>query len=332
MKGSFVTDVLWILLLVVAVGFLEGYLPEGSQHIVALILILGLFAAAFDLAFGWTGLFSIGHAAFFGAGAYAYSLATLNADASSLAALALSMGCGAALAALFGALGMRATGIYFSLTTLALGQLASVLSEVKLRTWTGGTDGIAGVPRPQILHWSFDSTQDFVLFVCACFALGLTMLALLRRSGFGQVLRAIRENPTRTQQLGYDVKSYRIVAMAVSGAVSALAGALFSALSFFVGPEMMSWQMSGDVLIMTVLGGAGTLFGPVLGAAIFELSKEIISRYTEHWYGFVGALFVVITLLLPNGLAGLAPLVRSRILKRREPRAKAEPVARQVRR
>lgn len=304
MKGSFCQDLAQTLGLVAVVGLAAGLLSEGTQHIVALILILGLFAAAFDLAFGWTGLFSIGHATFFGAGAYAYALLTLK-GADPILAITTSLAAGGGLAALFGLLGMRSTGIYFSLTTLALGQLASVLCEVKLRAWTGGADGLAGVPRPRIFAWSFDATGSFLLFACVAFALSLTVLALVRRSGFGQVLRAIRENPVRTQQLGFNVTLYRVLAMAISGAFSGLAGALFSALSFFAGPEMMNWQMSGDILIMTVLGGAGTLLGPVLGAAIFEISKEVISRYTEHWYGFVGALFVVITLVAPSGLAGL---------------------------
>lgn len=327
MRSSFLLDVVAILAVAAAVITAGLNVSEDWQHILALLMILGLFAAAFDLAFGWTGLFSIGHATFFGAGAYAYSLLTLNAGASTSLGLLGSMVAGAAVAALFGLLGTRSTGIYFSLVTLALGQIASVLVEVKLRRWTGGADGIAGVPRPDMFGVSFDSTASFLNFMGVCFALGMVCLALIRRSSFGQVLRAVRENPTRTQQLGYDVALYRVYAIALSGGFSGLAGALFSGLSFYVGPDMMNWNLSGDVLIMTVLGGAGTLFGPVVGAVVFELAKEVISGFTAHWYGFVGAMFILITLVMPSGLAGGGARLFGVLWRRIRPRPELTPAA-----
>ncbi len=282
------------------------FVSEGMQHFLAQILIMGLFASAFDLAYGRTGIFSVGHAAFFGIGAYAFAWAAVGADWGISAALFASFLAGGLLAAIFGLLASRTTGIYFALVTLALGQLISILIEVKLRTISGGSDGIPGIPRPMAFGLDFGSTQNYLLFICATFTLILMLLVLLRRSPYGQALLAVRENAVRAEQMGYDVRFYRISALSLSGALSGLSGALFGMLTMFVGPEMLRFMLSGEVLIMTILGGAGTLLGPLIGVSVFEVAREVISRYTQHWFGFVGLLFILVTLFAPSGLVGLS--------------------------
>lgn len=278
---------------------------DADQYLLAQLLLLGLFAAAFDLAYGVSGIFSVGHAAFFGGGAYTFGILTLTAGVGTFPALAASILIAGLLALIFGLLASRTTGLYFALATLALGQLVNILIEVKLRDITGGTDGLPGVPRPELLGIDFYANDNFLIFVSAVFVLGMSILATLRASPYGQVLKALNANPVRTNQLGFDVHRYRLSALVVSGMFSGLAGALFGSLTMFVGPEMTHWSMSGDVLIMTVLGGAGTLAGPLLGVAVFEITKEVISQYTQYWYGVLGALFIVVTLTMPRGLLGL---------------------------
>lgn len=300
-------------LLPAAIGLAaSAFASDGTAYFVAQLLVICLFAAAFDLAYGMTGIFSMGHAAFFGGGAYAYSMCSTLLGWGFPGSVAAGVVAGAVLATLFGLLAMRATGLYFALATLALGQLVNILIEVKLRAWTGGSDGLSGIPRPVIFGHSFGSTAAFLAFTSACFVPVMALLAMLRASGYGQALKAVRDNPVRASQIGYDVNRYRISAYAISGALSGFAGCLYAMLTMFVSPDYMRWSMSGDVLIMTVLGGAGTLAGPMLGVTVFEVAKELISRYTEHWYGVLGVLFVACTLFLPKGIHGLFSLERLR--------------------
>lgn len=279
---------------------------SGTQYLLTLILVWSIFAIGFDLVFGVAGLISFGHAAFFGAGAYAYAILTLDHGMSGLPALAAALAMGAALGAFVGAITLRVSGIYLALTTLALAQLVHVLVEVKLRSITGGTDGIAGVPRPEIAGLDLYDDRAFTIFVAVVFFLFMSLNALLRASPFGEVLRGIRQNETRARQLGFDTRLYKLSAFAISGAYAGLAGALLGALVMFVGPDMTRWVTSGDVLIMTVLGGRGTFLGPVVGVVIFEWLKEGLSARTEHWYGMLGIVFILVTLLMPGGAAGLA--------------------------
>ncbi|MDQ0316892.1 branched-chain amino acid ABC transporter permease [Amorphus orientalis] len=297
----------------------------GTQYLIALILVWSIFAVGFDLVFGVAGILSFGHAAFFGAGAYVYAVLTLDYGVSGLAALGAAVAMGTVMGALFGVVTLRVTGIYLALTTLALAQLVHHLVEVKLKGITGGTDGLAGVPRPELFGIDFYDDRMFVVFVAAIFFVLMFANAVMRASPFGEVLRAMRQNEVRVEQLGYDVRLYKLSAFAISGGYSGIAGGLLGALVMYVGPEMTRWITSGDVLIMTVLGGRGTFAGPVLGVVVFEWLKESVSGYTEHWYGVLGIVFILITLYMPGGLIGLlSRLTKRRAQPRRPRRADAE--------
>jgi len=279
---------------------------SGSQYLLALVLIWCIFALGFDLVFGVAGMISFGHAAFFGVGAYAYAILTLDHDLPGLPALILAAAAGGLLGLAFGATTFRVRGIYLALTTLVLAQFVHHLIEVKLRDVTGGTDGLVGVPRPELLGIDLYDEFNYLAFVAVLFGLSLAALAIVRASPFGQVLAAIRQNETRVQQLGYDPRLFKLAAFGLSGAFSGLAGGLLGALMMFVGPDMTRWNTSGDVLIMTVLGGRGTLLGPVVGVVLFEWLKESASSLSDHWYGILGLIFILVTLYLPGGVVGLA--------------------------
>jgi branched-chain amino acid transport system permease protein len=278
----------------------------GTQYLIALILIWSLFAIGFDLVFGVAGILSFGHAAFFGGGAYAYAILTLDYGVPGLAALGGAVVLGVALATLFGAIALRVSGVFVALTTLALAQLIHHLIEVKLKGITGGTDGLAGVPRPELFGINFYDDMNYLLLVAIIFLLASLVNAVIRHSPFGEVLKAVRQSETRAQQLGYDIRLYKVGVFALSGAYAGLAGGLLGALMMFVGPDMTRWITSGDVLIMTVLGGRGTVAGPVLGVILFETLKESASALSNHWYGILGTVFVLVTLFMPGGVATLA--------------------------
>lgn len=293
--------------LMVAATMLLPLLQPGEENLnlVSLILIWGLFAVGFDLVFGVAGLLSFGHAALFGIGGYALTLFTTRLGVPFPLALIMGGVLGAAAAFVLSLFALRASGIFFSLLTLALAQLVYTLAGSKLRALTGGLDGLPGVPRPAFLGLDFYDNERFYLFLCVVFLIGLGIAALLRASAFGMALKAVQANDVRAGQLGLNVQRLRQVAFMVSGFYAGVSGGLLASLLFYVSPQMLHWSTSGDVVIMTLLGGKGTLLGPVLGTALFEFLKEKLSQITEHWYGVLGVIFVATTILLPRGIAGL---------------------------
>ena len=278
---------------------------DGVLFFMTYVLIWSMFALGYDLAFGLSGLLSIGHAAFFGIGGYALGILTLQHHMAFEPALLLSALIAGLAASLFGLVALRLSGIFFSLTTLALGQLAMIASDTVLAGITKGQDGLAGVPRPTLFGLDFFRADYFLVYVIVVFVVVLALVALIRNSPFGQVMVAIRTNELRASQLGFNVKYFKIAVLIVSGCFSGLAGGLLASQIFFVNSGILHWTMSGDIVIMTLMGGAGTLFGPVLGAVAFEGLKESLSHLTGHWRGIMGIVFVLFVILLPDGLAGL---------------------------
>jgi branched-chain amino acid transport system permease protein len=292
---------------------------ERVLHFVTYILIWAIFAIAFDMAFGMAGLLSVGHALFLGFGGYATGWLTVNAGLPFLLALLISCLGAGVLAILFGFVALRLSGIFFALTTLALGQLAMIASDTVLAPITGGQDGFPGIPRPQLFGIDFFKAENFLVFVVAAFLITLACAALIRASPFGQVLIAVRTNEVRASQLGFNVKYFKIGILMVSGFFAALAGGLLSSLLFFLNSSILHWSVSGDVVIMALMGGSGTLIGPVLGATVFESLKEILSDLTGRWHGILGVIFIVFVILLPDGLAGLFRRIWLWLARRRKP-------------
>jgi branched-chain amino acid transport system permease protein len=302
-------------LAVIVLSFLGG---APLHTLLSLIVVWSIFAIGFDLIFGLTGIISFGHAAFFGIGAYAYAVLTLSWGVSEGVALLAAILFGTVLGALFGIVSLRISGIYFGLTTLIMAEMVNHLIAIKLKRWTGGTDGLAGVSRPEILGLNVYDDHIYLILLVLVFWLVLLGAAVLRASAYGQVLSAIRQNPVRAEQLGYDVSMYKCSAFAISGGVSGLAGALLGGLIYYVGPQMTHWATSGDVLIMTVLGGRGTFAGPVVGVALFEFLREGVGDISDHWHGLLGLIFIAVTLWMPGGVVGL---IQERVRRRRALRA-----------
>jgi branched-chain amino acid transport system permease protein len=273
------------------------------------LLVMAIFATSLNLLVGYAGLVSLGHAAFFGVAGYLLALVTPQYEAASLwSSLAIAVGGAALLAALIGALVLRTSGVYFIMATLAFAQmLYFVFHDTGL---AGGSDGIYIYVRPvaAIAGWQPFDLENFLhlyFLVLSAFALVLLLLRTLVRSPFGHVIAGIRVNEHRMRALGYSTFRYKLVCFVIAGALAGLAGYL-SALQFgVVNPDMLGWHLSGSALMMVILGGMGTLFGPVLGAAAMMLLELGFQSLTKHWQLLMGAVIVAVALALPRGLAGL---------------------------
>jgi branched-chain amino acid transport system permease protein len=289
-------------------------------NVATLVMVWAIFAVGFDLVFGALGMVSFGHATFLGLGGYTLAILMQRYGLPFSVGLAAAVVIGALGAWLMSFFALRVSGIFFALVTLALSQLLYILADSKLRSFTGGADGMPGVGRPDVFGINFFSSLNFYVFVAVIFALVMCGIALLRASPFGRVIKGIQQNEIRCEQLGYDVQRLRRLTFVVSGGVGGLAGALLASLLLFVNPQMLHWTTSGDVIIMTLLGGAGTLWGPVLGVLIFEVLREWLSSKTQYWYGILGLVFIIATIYLPRGIVG--ELQR---LMRRHPPTKVAP-------
>ncbi|MBI3003457.1 MAG: branched-chain amino acid ABC transporter permease [candidate division NC10 bacterium] len=284
-------------------------LPPYPLGLLLEALLFGLFAMSLDLLVGWAGLVSLGHAAAFGLGGYTLALVTLQGGASLLPALAAALLLAAGWAALTGALCVRGRGVGFLMLTLAFAQLLHTVAY-KWTSLTGGTNGLAGIPRPPLTFGPLGSLPvegetAFYFVVLAAAALGALLLHRVGRSPLGHILRGIRANEARMRALGFPVVRYKVAALTLAGALAAVAGALHAAYTGYVSPDSLDWITSGEVLIMVLLGGAGTLVGPVVGAAIFLFLREVVSTLTQHWMLYLGALFMACVLLFPQGLVGV---------------------------
>jgi branched-chain amino acid transport system permease protein len=272
------------------------------------VLIYGLFALGFNLLYGYTGLLSFGSAAYWGLGAYGTGIALAKLKVTSLW-LALGMGLGLALVggAVFGFFCLRRRGIYFAMLTLAFAQ-ALYFAGFHLADWTGGDDGLRGIAVPALtlpgLTIPLDRSVVFYYFTLGVVGLAVAALKRILDSPFGAVLQAIRENTDRATACGYDISRVKHLSFVFSALFAGLAGGL-DALRLTVVPiESLHWSTSGQVVIMTLLGGAGTFFGPFVGAAAYLVLEDSISVVTESWPLVIGAVFVVFVLFLPKGIWG----------------------------
>jgi len=301
------------LLVPVALFALPWVLARHQLSILTDLLIFGLFALSLDLLMGYTGLVSFGHAGYFGVGAYTSALLLLNFGVPVPVAVLAGGVVAAVIAWPVGYISTRARDIYFAMLTLAFAQLLYTVAY-KWRDLTGGSDGIAGVPKTT-LFWggpSLASPQAFYVLVAACVVVSLLLCRALVRSPFGHALEAIRENERRFTSLGRDPRPFKLVVFVIAAAFAGLAGALFAPFRGFASPEVMFWVFSGQGLMMVLMGGIGTLVGPILGAMVFILIQEVLSSYTEHWMIFTGVVFVLMVIFLPDGLVGTARRLRMR--------------------
>ncbi|XKE47471.1 branched-chain amino acid ABC transporter permease [Halomonas organivorans] len=270
------------------------------------ILCFALFACAFNLLLGYAGLLSFGHAAFLATGGYVtgYLLSShpaLTPETGILAGTLASLGLGL----VFGALAIRRQGIYFAMVTLALAQM--VFFFYIQAPFTGGEDGLHGVPRGQLFGLiDLSSNLAMYYFVFAVFVLGFALIQRTVHSPFGQVLKAIRENEPRAVSLGYNVDAYKLVAFVISAGLAGLAGSTKTVVFQLASLTDAHWHMSGEVILMTLLGGVGTLFGPLVGAGlVVSLQTQLAQSPLGNWVSVIlGAIFVICVLSFRSGIVG----------------------------
>jgi len=272
------------------------------------ILTYGLFAMGYNLLYGYTGLLSFGHAAYFGLGAYGTGLALARMGLGSpLVALGLGIVAAAAGAAIIGFFCMRRRGVYFGLLTLAFAQLLYFI-VYHMGDITGGEDGLRGFPSLVVrlpgASLPLDSPLSFYYFVLVVVALAVIGLKRVLDSPFGSVLQAIRENGDRCLACGYEVKNVKILAFVFSGVLAGLAGGLNAMHLRIVPVDTLYWTTSGTVLLMTLVGGGSTFFGPFVGASVYLALESLLALVTDSWQLIMGGIFVGCVVLLPRGILG----------------------------
>jgi branched-chain amino acid transport system permease protein len=297
---------LWLLLLampfwLVAIG---GYVELGSR-----VVVLGLAAMALNFLLGYTGVLSFGHAAYFGLGAYGAGMTIRYLVPSTPAGLAVGVVVGTVAAALIGPLIVRLRGVYFAMVTIAFGQVFYFIA-FRWNDVTGGDDGLTGWTRLP-LNFGFGKIDilhnptAFYYLVFVLFAVSAGIMAWLLRSPFGRTLIAIRENERRARFLGIPVDRHIWISWVISCGFVSLAGALYALLNNFVDPRALYWTQSGDFVIMAVLGGMRSFWGPLIGAAIFVVLQDYLSSQTANWMSFLGLFFVLVVLFFPRGILGV---------------------------
>jgi branched-chain amino acid transport system permease protein len=300
------TVLVWLVLLTMPywMSAIGGYTELGTR-----VVILGLAAMSLNFLLGYTGVLSFGHAAYFGLGAYGVGLTIRYLVPSTLLGILVGVITGTLAAALIGAMIARLRGVYFAMVTIAFGQVFFFIA-FRWNSVTGGDDGLVrwgrmpidlGFARVDILH----NDKAFYYFVLIFFALAVGLMAALLRSPFGRTLLAIRENERRARFLGVPVEQHIWLSFVVSCMFASLAGALYALLNNFVDPRALHWTLSGDFVIMTVLGGMRAFWGPLIGAAIFVVLQDYVSSHTENWMSFVGLFFVLVVLFFPRGVLGI---------------------------
>lgn len=287
---------------------LLGFILSPFQaSLAAEMLIAGLFALSLNLIMGLGGMVHFGHAAYYGVGGYSYALLTTRAGADPVVAFLLAPLISAAFAVVLGWLCVRRTRLYFSILTLAFGQLLYIL-VFQARDLTGGDDGLQGLPIPSWL----DTEQSRYWFVALVFIVCYLLIRRIAVAPFILTLKAVRDNPERAQFLGVNVRRQQLAVFVVGSAFAGVAGALFAMLNRLVAVNMLFWATSAEPILGSLMGGMDSLIGPVIGGALLVFLEVNITRYTLYWPLILGGITVLFVLLLPDGLVGLARKWRSR--------------------
>jgi len=292
--------------LLVALWLLPAWVPYFYVFVATRILLMGLFAASFNLIFGYGGMLSFGHAAFFGAGAYTSALVLLHFGWPLAAVVVVAMVVSALLAWVIGAFCVRLDEVYFAMLTLAFGMMVYAIVH-QWRSLTNGSDGIAGFPLGTLgfgLELQLADPAVYYRVVLVVVAVAAGLLYRIVRSPFGLLLTAIRQNAERVAFCGVDVRRHRLIAFVVAGLFAGLAGALFAPFNRVANPDMVHWTQSAQPVLMTILGGSGYFLGPFFGAAIFVLLETWITSYTEHWMLFLGVVLAVLVIFFRRGIFG----------------------------
>ena len=299
----------------IVVAVLPIFLSKYHTILLVQALLYGMFAMSLDLIMGYAGIVSFGHGAFFGIGAYTFGLSLVKGGFSIWMALAFVIIITSFYGYLVGYFSSRLKGIYFAILTLAFAEV--VYRIVFYSDFTGGSDGLIGIPNlplsiKGIFSISIDTPQRFCYFTLIVVFLSYLILRKITISPFGKVLEAIRENEERSGFLGFNVNQYKIISFVVSGCFAGLSGALYSFFMGFADPEQLHFMLHGKVVIMVLLGGMGTLVGPIIGGMFVTIFEIIMSHYTKSFMIIVGLTFIFVVIFMPEGFAGA---IRNRFSK-----------------
>src|SRR5215469_12247513 len=285
-----------------------GFAPNTVNQ----ILVWGLFGIGFDILFGFTGLLSFGQSAFYGTGGFvAAYLLTVTGLPNVVLGLVIGMIAAAAVGYVVGLIALRRTGIYFAMITVAIAETFFFLENNPLSKWTGGENGIPGVPTPLFnifgIHYKVGTGWSMYGFLAVCYFIGIVIALRIIRSPVGAIFSAIRDNPLRAAAVGHSVHAYKLTAFVIAAAYAGFAGGLLGVLQAFMPPEAFTFDTSGQLVIQTAIGGAGTLFGPLLGAAVWLSLRDFLQGALglgATWKLVLGIAFVLLVCLLRRGLIG----------------------------
>jgi branched-chain amino acid transport system permease protein len=296
----------WLLLILLPVLLLGPRLLSSYYvQLASLILVWALFAMSLDLLVGFAGLPSLGHSTFFGFAAYVVAITSVRYLHSFWAEMLLSMVLTTCTAAVIAPLALRARGVYFLMITLAMAQIAWGIA-FGWRSMTGGNDGIRGIPNPELGAVTLDDPWAFYYLALAIAGVATGGMYVFSRSPLGRVLVGIRENETRMNAMGYNVWLYKYAAFIAAAFFASIAGGLYAFQNRFVSTAALGVVPAAEAFLMVVLGGTGTLFGPVIGAAAIVLLKNIMSGFTDRWPLLLGLVYVGVVMFAPNGVLVLA--------------------------
>ncbi len=311
-------------LIAIALIFLPAYGSSNYLNFSTLALITALLAISLNLLVGYGGMVSFGHAAYFGTGAYGCALLMKLLHWPFLLALPVSTLITVAIALFAGYFCVQLTKVYFSMLTLAFGEIVYALC-FRWNDLTGGDQGLTGIPFPdfQFLR-SFSALKDstdvqlffylVLLIVSICTALAFIII----RSPFGRCLVAARENPQRCVFIGLNVHAIQLTAFAIAAALASVAGSLFAIYSRIISPELVHHSRGAEILIMVLLGGSGSFWGPAIGATVLLWLHQESTSYTEYWGAILGLILAVLTLALPDGLAGIGAMLKRQLSSKKE--------------
>lgn len=291
-------------LLCVALSVAGALASDYALGVIAEILIFAIFAMSLNLLVGYTGMMSFGHAAFFGMATYTVIGLGVHLGISGWWGLVAGVAASTALALVFGLFCIRVSGIPFLMLTMAFSQLLFA-AALKWRSVTGGTDGLNGFVPPDLFGVALGTSAVARYAVVALgFILVLTFLTCLVRSPLGSIFIGIRDNEQRMRAIGYPVQRFKLLAFTIAGGLAGVGGGLYALFNAYVSTDILHWSQSGDAMIMVILGGGSSVFGPTIGAAIFLLLKNIISSHNEYWALWVGSIFILCVMFLREGVWG----------------------------
>jgi branched-chain amino acid transport system permease protein len=278
---------------------LPTFLPRFYVYVAAVVLLTGLLATSLNLAIGYGGIYQFHHAVFYGVGAYGTALMLTRGGAPAPVAMIVGPLAAAFLSLVMGMVCVRLSKLYFGMLQISLGSLVWV-TVYRWYSFTGGDDGIHGVPLPDLIA----SAKGSYYYTLAVTALCLFAMRRIAGSPFGKTLQGIRDNPVRSEAIGVDVKRHQLAALVIAGFFGGVAGSLFVVVDTSVFPDMMFWTYSLEVLIMCLLGGMYTFWGPFVGSSTLVLLRVFVSVYTQYWSLILGTILSLVIIFLPDGLLG----------------------------